>query len=140
MAIAGTFRSSNGANLSEWEYPVAAATTVRQGDAVNIVAGNIKPVDGVAATGDVFGYALEEVVNPGAAGALTIKIEFGRDRPCRYLPLAGAGIPTAANLGSVVYLDTLSTVTTAATGNKLGILIGFVRSSGQAIVDISAKA
>ena len=139
MALVSGFRAANGANLSEWEYPVAAATTVRQGDAVNIVAGNIKPCDGVAATGDIFGYALEEVINPGAAGALTIKIEFGRDRPCRYLPIAGAGIPTAANNGTVVYLDTLSTVTTAATGNKLGILIGFLRS-GQAVVDISVKA
>ena len=140
MALASGFRAANGANLSEWEYPVAATTTVRQGDAVNVVAGNIKPVDGVAATGDVFGYALEEVVNLGAAGALTIKVEFGRVRPCRYFPLAAAGIPTAANVGSVVYLDTVSCVTTAATGNKLGTLVGFLRANGQAIVDILVKA
>lgn len=121
---------------SAYAYPAAANAVLRQNEPVLIVAGNIVPSDGTAATGSYWGLCGEAVNNTGgAAGAKMVKVLFMRPKHCVFFPLAASGFPTKAAIGSTVYLDATASVITASTGNKLGVLVDVVAGVG-ALVEV----
>lgn len=135
MPAAGT-RLNRADIRSAYSYPAAANAVVRAGEPVLIVAGNIVPSDGTAATGAFWGLAAESVNNTGgAAGAKVVKVSFIRPKHLCIFPLAASGFPTKANIGATVYLDATASVITASTGNKLGTLVDVVAGVG-AVVEV----
>jgi len=120
MAITSP-RAVQNTQLSAWSYPAAAATRYRKGDAVIITAGIPIPADGASASGPIFGFVDNEVDNStGAAGDVTVVINFYKAVDAAWLPLATAGAPTAADVGKQVYLNASSALITASTGNPVG--------------------
>jgi hypothetical protein len=95
-------------------WPVKGATTIYQGSLVVLNAGYAAP--GATATGLIaIGRAEETVVNPGADGALQVRVKEG------VFPWVNAsGDPLlAANLGGLAYITDDQTVNVTATGKSV---------------------
>jgi hypothetical protein len=120
MAITSP-RAVQNVQLSAWAFPAAAATRYRKGDACIITAGIPIPADGASASGSIFGFVDGEVDNStGVAGEKTVVINFFKSIDAVWVPLATAGAPTTADIGKQVYLNAVSALITAATGNPVG--------------------
>ena len=131
MTIAATFRALNSEVLSSGEYPLAAATIVKQGDTIVMTATGVKSTDGVLATGPVVGFAKSTVDNSaGAAGAKSVVVDFFRTYSCVKIDVGSAAPPTSANLFQTVYWDSTSRIWTTSTGPVAGRLIKFA-TNGQ---------
>jgi hypothetical protein len=134
MGIQGTMIPLDSSLVGTWSYPVAANTVIKYGDGIVMAAGNAAPNAGAAAA--IWAYATEDVNNnPGAAGAQRVNVKFFNPKYCHQRPLAAAGIPTAANVGALVYLDANGLVTTAATGDSCGRLVAIVE--GKALYQVT---
>ncbi len=122
------------------QYQMAANVKVGIDDPVIIVGGLVRPVDGVAATGVVVGFSTGNVDNTGgAAGALTVVIDFRRPIACTKLKLATTGAPTSANIWSQVSINASKQVIAGVTGNAIGRLIDLIPDEGVALVAVGDR-
>lgn len=137
MTIPSTeaFRDDDGKVISEIELPVAGSVLIKQGEPLLCVAGLVKPMDGTAATGGIFGFSRELVDNSaGGAGDKTCVVDLVQPYSIRLLKLASASPPAAANIGGLVYFDATSNITTSSAGNLAGTFFGLSKADGRAMV------
>jgi hypothetical protein len=133
MTIAGTAEPIDTIVIGEWEYDIAAATTIKQGERLIMTPTGLKPVDGVPANGIFCGFPRKAYANPGAAGAVRAVVKFNRTYACTRLPISAVAPATKANLFQMVYLNAASEICTTNSTTPAGKLIA-IGGDGRALV------
>lgn len=133
MTIAGTAEPIDTIVIGEWEYDIAAATTIKQGERLIMTPTGLKPVDGVPANGIFCGFPKKAYANPGAAGAVKAVVKFNRTYACTRLPISAVAPATKANLFQTVYFNAASEICTTNATTPAGKLIA-IGGDGRALV------